>query len=169
VAKKKKQDEEILKEESAVEGIPAPTAEEKLQADLDKKNDQLLRLAAEYDNFRKRSKKEREELYTAVRSDIVGEFLGVAENLERAAAAQADAADYKKGVEMIAKQFWDVLTRLNVQSFGEQGEPFDPKLHDAVMHTKDENLPENSIAQVFAKGFKIGETVIRPATVQAAN
>jgi len=166
VAKKKKQDEEIREAEAAVE---APSAEETLQAALDEKNDQLLRLAAEYDNFRKRSKKEREELYTAIRSDIVREFLGVAENLERAAVADADAADYKKGVEMIAKQFWDILIKLNVQSFGEAGEPFDPKLHDAVMHTDDENLPENSIAQVFSKGFKIGETVIRPATVQVAN
>ncbi len=180
MAKKKQQDENLAEdvELQAEQEQPkekktksAKNSEaEKLTQELADTNDQLLRLAAEYDNFRKRSAKEKEELYTRIRADVVAEFLGVIDNFERAQAAP-DAAleDYKKGMDMIFTQFRDILAKLGVAAFGEAGETFDPKLHNAVMHIEDESLPENSIAQVFSKGYKIGEQLVRPATVQAAN
>jgi len=162
--------EESVEETPEAAETPEPTLEEKLTGELKDANDQLLRLAAEYDNFRRRSIKEKEELYKRVRAEVVGEFLHVIDNLERAAQTQEGAlADYRKGMEMIFAQFQDILQKLGATAFGEAGEAFDPKLHHAVMHIDDENLPENSVAQVFAKGYKIGDQLIRPAAVQAAN
>lgn len=143
---------------------------EQLQKALDEKSDQLLRLAAEYDNFRKRSQREKEELYRSAETEIVGAFLGVLDNFERASEnAEAGMEDYKKGIDMIFAQFNEVLEKLGVTKFGEVGEPFDPNIHDAVMHTEDDTLAENTIAQVFAKGYMLNGQLIRPATVQVAN
>ena len=184
--KKTNTEEEILKEEPqeaepAQETDPAPEApetaaepaeapaENPLEAKLNETKDQLMRTLAEYDNFRKRSQKEKEALYTDVKAETVGKLLPVADNLERAASADGDLESFKKGIEMTMKQLYDILAALGVESFGEKGEPFDPNLHNGVMHEDNEDLPENSISEVFMKGYKMGEKVIRHATVKVAN
>ena len=149
----------------------AETAEEAVnfEEELAKEHDNYLRLAAEYDNFRKRSLREKEQFYTEVRAETVGKFLPVYDNLERALAqATADEA-YKKGVEMTMNQLVSVMEALGVKSFGAVGETFDPTIHNAVMHCEDETLGENTIAEVFQKGFSVGEKVIRFAMVRVAN
>ena len=147
-----------------------PTQEEKLQLQLDEKNDQMLRLAAEYDNFRKRSQREKESIYSDVKANVLGDLLPVIDNFERALnETSSDAESYKKGVEMIFNQLIDVMKKHSVEAYGEIGEEFDPNFHNAVMHIEDENLGENVISQVFSKGYKVGDKVIRPATVQVAN
>lgn len=140
------------------------------QADeLKTANDKYLRLMAEYDNYRKRSQKEKESLYTDIRSETVEKFLPVYDNLERALAQETQDAAFKKGVEMTMNQLVSVMEKLGVVSFGAAGEVFDPQLHNAVMHVEDEALGENVIAEVFQKGFKVGEKVVRFAMVKVAN
>ena len=131
--------------------------------------DQFLRLAAEYDNYRKRTAKEKENLWTDAKADTIQSFLPVYDNLERA--LKQDTADeaYKKGVEMIMSQLKEVFAKLGVTEIEAEGKPFDPNLHNAVMHIEDENLGENTIAQVFQAGFMLGDKVIRFAMVQVAN
>ena len=132
-------------------------------------NDRYLRLLAEYDNYRKRSQKEKDNLYTEIRSETVEKFLPVYDNLERALAQETQDAAFKKGVEMTMNQLVSVMEKLGVVSFGAAGEAFDPQLHNAVMHVEDEALGENVIAEVFQKGFKVGEKVVRFAMVKVAN
>ena len=141
-----------------------PSAEEALIP-----KEQFLRLAAEYDNYRKRTAREKENLWTEAKADTVQAFLPVYDNLERA--LKQDTADeaYKKGVEMIMAQMKEVFAKLGVTEIEAQGQPFDPNLHNAVMHIEDENLGENTVAQVFQAGFMLGEKVIRFAMVQVAN
>jgi len=179
--------EEVMSADVSEKELPAQEAPEPEQAEtpaqepetpseLDSVKDQLakehdgyLRLAAEYDNFRKRSQKEKDELYTVIKAETVGKFLPVYDNLERALAQQTADEAYKKGVEMTMNQLVKVLESLGVTSFGEIGEPFDPTRHNAVMHVEEEGLGENVIAEVFQKGFVIGEKVIRFAMVKVAN
>ena len=164
-------------EESPVEEAPkeAPKEEpkeselDKAQAALAKEHDQYLRLAAEYDNFRKRSRKEKEALYTDVKAETAAKFLPVYDNLERALANETADEAYKKGVELIMVEFKKIMTGLGVEEFGKKGDAFDPNAHNAVMHVENEELGENVIAQVFQKGFRIGDKVIRHAVVQVAN
>ena len=163
-------------EEEAVETAaeettqPEPTEEEKLTQQLEAANDKFLRLAAEYDNFRKRTAKEKEALNAQCKSTVVGALLPVIDNVERAIAGPSDnLEEYKKGVEMIAKQFADVLQKLGVEAFGEEGDAFDPNLHNAVMHIESESHGENTVSAVFSKGYRLGDKVIRPAMVQVAN
>ena len=146
-----------------------PSELEKAQAACAQEHDNYLRLAAEYDNFRKRSQKEKDNLYTQIRAETVGKFLPVFDNLERALAQETADEAYKKGVEMTMTQLVEVMTKLGVESFGEKGETFDPALHNAVMHTEDETLGENVIKEVFQKGFRVGDKVIRFAMVTVAN
>lgn len=131
--------------------------------------EQFLRLAAEYDNYRKRTAKEKESLWAGAKADTVQAFLPVYDNLERA--LKQDTADeaYKKGVEMTMNQLREVFAKLGITEIEAQGKPFDPNLHNAVMHIEDENLGENIVAQVFQAGFMLGEKVIRFAMVQVAN
>ena len=132
-------------------------------------NDRYLRLMAEYDNFRKRSAKERENIYTDVRVDTVSKFLPVYDNLQRAmATATADEA-YKKGVEMTFNQLCEVFKKLGVEEIETVGKTFDPTYHNAVMHVEDEEKGESEIVEEFQKGFKIGEKVIRFSMVKVAN
>lgn len=143
---------------------------ERLKTELAEANDKLLRTVAEYDNFRRRSQKEKEAIYGDSKTDIVSKFLPVLDNFERAAAAGSDDFEgYKKGIEMTVRQLLDVFTAIGVESFGEKGDAFDPNFHNGVMHVDDDTLPENSIAEVFMRGYKIGEKVIRPAMVKVAN
>ncbi len=139
--------------------------EEKYNAE----HDSYLRLAADYDNFRKRTAKEKEASYGNGRADTLAKLLPVYDNLERA--LNQDTADtaYKKGVEMTMAELVKIFTALGVEIFGTAGDAFDPNLHNAVMHIDSEELGENVIAQVFQKGFKIGDKVIRLAMVQVAN
>ena len=142
---------------------------EKAQQALAQEHDSYLRLAAEYDNYRKRSQKEKESLYTDIRSETVEKFLPVYDNLERALAQETQDAAFKKGVEMTMTQLTSVFEKLGAVPFGAVGEPFDPTLHNAVMHAEDENESENVIIEVFQKGFRIGDKVVRFAMVKVAN
>ena len=137
---------------------------------LETSKDQFARLAAEYDNYRKRTAKEKETLYQDAKADTIKEFLAVYDNLERAAAAPGGEDDpHKKGLEMIFTQYKELLKKLGVAEIEAQGQPFDPERHAAVMHVDDENLGENEVAQVFQAGFLMGDRVIRHAVVQVAN
>ena len=165
--KKKETAEEIVEETAQ----PAePTVEEKLTAELNETKDRLLRVMAEYDNFRKRSQKEKEMAYGNTKASTIGEFLPVYDNFMRAMSAEAtDLDSLRKGMEMIFNQYGETFKKLGVESFGEKGETFDPNIHNAVMHGEDENLPENSISDVFSTGYKMGDRVIRPAIVKVVN
>lgn len=132
-------------------------------------NDKYLRVCAEYDNFRRRSQKEREALYGDVRADVVNKFLPVYDNLERALKQPTEDEAYRKGVEMIMTQFVTTLEKLGIEAIECLGQTFDPNLHNAVMHVDDEEKGENEIVEVFQKGFKLGDKVIRFAMVKVAN
>lgn len=148
---------------------PKESEAEQLQKKLAAEHDNFLRLAAEYDNFRKRSRKEKEALYTDVKAETAGKFLPVFDDLERALANETADEAYKKGVELIMNEFRKIMKDLGVEEFGENGDAFDPNAFNAVMHIEDENLGESVVAQVFQKGFRIGEKVIRHAVVKVAN
>ena len=132
-------------------------------------NDKFLRLAAEYENFRRRSQKEKEALYGDIKADTMTKFLPVYDNLERALKQGTEDEAYRKGVEMIMTQFCSTLEKLGVTPIECLGEKFDPALHNAVMHVDDEEKGENEIVEVFQKGFKLGDKVIRFAMVKVAN
>ncbi|MBR1764354.1 MAG: nucleotide exchange factor GrpE [Ruminococcus sp.] len=146
-----------------------PTEEEKLRAQLEEQNDKYLRLMAEYDNFRKRSAKERLELSATVKGDTVAEILPLIDNFERALRTETADTAYKSGVEMIFKQFSDMLTKLGVEVIDPTGQEFDPNIANAVSQVEDPELGENIVAQTFSKGYKIGEKIIRYAMVAVAN
>ena len=132
-------------------------------------HDRYLRLAAEYDNYRKRSQRERDSIFNDVRSDTVTKFLPVYDNLVRALEQSTADEAYRKGVEMIMTQFKDILSRLGVTEIESVGKTFDPALHNAVMHDTDESQGENIIVQELQKGFKMGDKVIRFAMVKVVN
>ena len=180
MAKKEKNPQPAQEEKESMtpaEETPAPeetpAEPEAPQTDWQKKyeqeHDAYLRVYADYDNYRKRTTREKEQSYTNGKSDAVGKLLPVYDNLERALNQPTEDAAYKKGVEMTMNELVKILTGLGVEIFGAVGETFDPNLHNAVMHIEDENLGENVIAQVFQKGFKVGETIFRFAMVQVAN
>jgi len=151
--------------ETAEEVVEVNPWEEKYNAE----RDAHLRVAAEYDNFRKRTVKEKEASYGNGKADAVAKMLPVYDNLERALNQPTEDAAYKKGVEMTMNELVKIFTNLGVEIFGNVGDEFDPNLHNAVMHIDSEELGENVIAQVFQKGFKIGEKIVRFAMVQVAN
>ncbi len=143
---------------------------ESLAGQLEGANDKFLRLAAEYDNYRKRTAKEKETIYQDAKMETIGKFLEVYDNLERAVGQAGDEENvHKKGMEMIFHQLETVLEKLGVTVVDPTGEAFDPEQHSAVMHIDSEELGENTVSQVFQKGFLLGEKVIRFATVQVAN
>ena len=169
MAKKVKEKQELPEEqitpEAAEETPEVNPWEEKYNAE----HDSYLRLAADYDNFRKRTAKEKDQLYANGKADAVEKLLPVYDNLERAMNQPTEDAAYKKGVEMTMTQLVSILNGLGVEIFGQVGDTFDPNIHNAVMHTEDENATENTITQVFQKGFKLGEKIVRFAMVQVAN
>ena len=137
---------------------------------LESVKDQFVRLTAEYDNYRKRTAKEKDSLYQDAKADTIREFLAVYDNLERAVATEGDEdSPHKKGLEMIFHQYQEILKKLGVTEIEAQGAPFDPEKHNAVMHIDDENFGENVVSQVFQAGFMLGDKVIRHAIVQVAN
>ena len=166
-------EEEVLEAETPAEETPAETVEATEANPFEEKynaeHDAYLRLAADYDNFRKRTVKEKEQSYGNGKADAVEKLLPVYDNLERALNQPTEDSAYKKGVELTMTELVKILNGLGVEIFGEVGDSFDPNLHNAVMHTEDESLGENVIAQVFQKGFRIGEKVVRFAMVQVAN
>lgn len=155
--------EELEKEEKAEEVNP-------LEKELADTKEQLLRVTAEYANFRKRSEKEKNESFTFATAKTVSEILPVIDNLERALSnEQEDYEGLKKGVQMTYDGLMTSLEKLGVTAFGESGEQFDPNLHNAVMHVEDDTLEANVITDVFQKGYKINDKVVRPAMVKTAN
>ena len=156
---------EETQQEAVEETVETNPFEEKYNAE----HDSLLRLAAEYDNFRKRTIKEKEASYGNGKADAVAKILPVYDNLERALNQPTEDAAYKKGVELTMNELVKILTGLGVEIFGAPGDTFDPNLHNAVMHTEDESLGDNTIVQVFQKGFRLGDKIVRFAMVQVAN
>ena len=168
--------EELIPEETPeteeTESVETPQeAETKnpFEEEYNAEHDSYLRLAAEFDNFRKRTVKEKEQSYGNGRADAVEKLLPVYDNLERALNQPTEDAAYKKGVELTMNELVKIFTGLGVEIFGNVGDAFDPNIHNAVMHLEDESLGENTVAQVFQKGFKIGEKIVRFAMVQVAN
>lgn len=169
---KKEKDE--VKEETVKEPEVETEDEKDEQSDIEKQlrdtKDQLLRTAAEYANFRARSAKEKEQTYSNAKGNVVAEILPSIDNLERALAQEnSDYESLRKGLEMTMNSLMAALEKMGVKAFGEVGEQFDPNLHHAVMHIDDESLGENLITDVFQKGYKINDKVVRPAMVKTAN
>ena len=172
MAKKEKEMNETPVEETVEEVIEETVETSEVNPWEEKYNaerDAHLRVAAEFDNFRKRTVKEKEQSYGNGKADAVAKILPIYDNLERALNQPTEDAAYKKGVEMTMNELVKIFTSLGVEIFGNVGDEFDPNLHNAVMHVENEELGENVIAQVFQKGFKTGEKVIRFAMVQVAN
>ena len=184
-SKEVKDDEEILngeEEMQADENSQAEETAEKNELDLAKEETEALkkeleaakeahiRTLAEYDNFRKRTQKEKDAIFGESKAMVITELLTVIDNFERAAEnSDADFDGYRKGIEMTFGIFKNALDKLGVESFGKTGDNFDPNFHNAVMHCEDETLEENVITDVFSKGYKIGDKVLRPAMVKVAN
>ena len=142
----------------------------KSEEELARQKDVLLRTVAEYDNYRKRTEREKAAIYTDAMADTILQFLPVEDNLERALAQEGGSVeDLRKGVEMVNQQMLDALSKLGVAVIGMEGEPFNPEFHNAVAHVENENLGENVIDQVFQRGYRIGEKIVRHAMVQVAN
>lgn len=171
--KKEPQDKQEVKEEAKVtpeETTEKAPEENPLEKELADTKDQLLRVTAEYANYRKRSEKEKSESFAFATAKAVGEILATVDNLERALSSeQEDYEGLKKGVQMTLDGLMASLEKLGVTVCGEVGEQFDPNFHNAVMHIEDESLGENVITDVFQKGYKINEKVVRPAMVKTAN
>ena len=170
--KDKEQKEPIVEEEIQAEVTEEVTETQEInpfEEEYNAEHDAYLRLAAEFDNFRKRTTKEKEASYGNGKADTVAKLLPVYDNLERALNQETADAAYKKGVEMTMTELVKIFTGLGVEIFGNAGDSFDPALHNAVMHIENEELGENTIAAVFQKGFKLGDKVIRFAMVQVAN
>ena len=163
--------EETVKEETVTEEETQKAAEENTaDKELADTKDQLLRITAEYANFRKRSEKEKQDAYVFAKSETIKELLPVIDNLERALASESEDYDsLKKGVEITFNSLVDTLGKLGVEIFGTPGEEFDPNLHNAVMHIEDENYKNGEIVDVFQKGYKISDKIIRPSMVKSAN
>ena len=160
------QEVEVTAEPQA-EPQPDPVAE--LQKELDETKDRLMRTLAEYDNFRKRTQKEREALYPEAEAGILAKFLPFMDNFERAMQAPCADPDFKKGMDMIYQSFNEIFQSMGVEPIGEEGEAFDPNLHNAVMHEDNPDLGENVVSMVLQKGWKRGEKILRYAMVKTAN
>lgn len=169
---KKPEEKPSDKKEDKKEGKAAEEKKEEQSSpaeELKGANDRYLRLLAEYDNYRKRSQKEKDGLYADIKSDTVAKFLPVYDNLVRALAQSTEDEAYRRGVEMIMAQFNTTLEKLGATRIDCLGQKFDPSLHNAVMHVEDEEKGENEIVEVFQEGFMMGEKVIRFAMVKVAN
>lgn len=167
------EEEKEIVAETVEEEKPAEETKEEKEPEKDELAEQkeaYLRLAAEYDNFRKRTMKEKEESFSNAKATVFEDFLPVLDNFDRALATEdASLEDFKKGVEMTYTQFMDVFKKYGVETFGEPGDKFDPNIHNAVMHVDDESLEANTVAEVFQKGYKIKDRILRPAMVKVAN
>jgi len=177
VSEEIKNNQEVLEEEAVEQEVQpeepvqeqADSETELLRSQLAQQEDKYLRLAAEYENYRRRTAKEKEAIWADAKGDAAAAFLPVYDNLERALKQETADEAYKKGVEMTMNQLKAVLEKLGITEIPALGETFDPNIHNAVMHVDDENLGENVVADVFQAGFKLGEKVIRFAMVKVAN
>ena len=169
MAKKDKEKKETPVEEIVEETTPETVEVNPFEEKYNAERDAHLRLAAEYDNFRKRTAKEKEQSYQNGKGDTIEKLLPIYDNLSRALQQETADAAYKKGVEMTMAELLKIFTAMGVEVFGMIGDSFDPNLHNAILHTDDETLPENTITQVFQQGFKMGEKILRFAMVQVAN
>ena len=161
--KKKKSDKK-----SEIEALKAEN--ENLSKENATVKDTYLRTLAEYDNFRKRSQREKDATYTDAKADTLKKLLPVLDNLDRAAENKTDDIDvYRKGIEMTLTQLGDLLKNLDVEAFGNVGDEFDPNIHNAIMTVENPDLPENTVAGVFEKGYRMGDRILRFATVQVTN
>ena len=168
MAEQEKEIQETEVEETVEAAVETPE-ENPWEKKYNEEHDLRMRLAAEYDNFRKRTVKEKEQSYGNGKADAISKLLPIYDNLERALNQPTEDAAYKKGVEMTMQGLVKIFADLGVEVYGEIGDAFDPNLHNAVMHIESEELAENTLSQVFQKGFKTGEKVIRFAMVQVAN
>ncbi len=172
--KKKEETKAEAKQEAAQETFTLTKEQmekmEGLAKALADEQDKYLRLAAEYDNYRKRTAKEKEAIYTDAKIDTIKSMLGVYDNLERGIAQYADEeSPHRRGLEMVFKQFKDCLAKLDVKQMEAVGKPFDPEKHSAVVHVEDERYGENEVVEVLQQGFTLGEKVLRFAIVKVAN
>lgn len=159
--KKENKKDEKLEQKESKEMVP--------KEDYDALDDHFKRILAEFENFKKRSKKERESLYNSILSDVVESILPILDNLENAVKAETKDESYKQGIELVLKQFNDVLKSKGIEEIEAEGETFDPELHEAVRSVQDETKGEKEIVEVYRKGYKIGNKVIRHAMVSVAN
>ena len=163
-------DEKAENEAECKESSKEESAQSKLEEELKAKNDAYLRLAAEYENYRRRTTEEKTNIYADATAKAIKEILPIGDSIEMALKSVDNAPEeYKKGLELICNQLKTSLEKLNVETFGEVGEEFNPELHNAVMKIEDDSLGENTIAQVFQTGYKTGDKIIRHAMVQVAN
>ena len=169
MAKKEKEQKETPIEEVVEEVVEETPEVNPFEEKYNAEHDAHLRLAAEFDNFRKRTAKEKESAYSNGKCDAVEKLLPVYDNLARALKQETADTAFKKGVEMTMTELIKILNGLGVEIFGNEGDEFDPNIHNAVMHIDDENYGENVICQVFQQGFKMGEKIVRFAMVQVAN
>lgn len=142
---------------------------ERLKKELEETKDLLMRTAAEFDNYKRRTERERVSVAQYAKAQVMKQILPIIDNIERAKGASHDSPDYIKGIEMIVKQFETLTEGLELESVAEVGDTFDPTLHEAVMHIEDESYNENVIVEVLQKGYKLGDTVVRTAMVKVAN
>lgn len=163
--------EETTSQEPEQENVESTDSKEsELEKELAAAKEAHIRTLAEYDNYRKRSTREKEAAYGDSKAACISELLPVLDNFERAlATTDSDFESFKKGMEMIQKNFCDIIAKLGVEAFGEIGEKFDPNIHNGVMHVDDDEFEENVIADVFSKGYKLGDRILRPAMVKVAN
>lgn len=166
-------EEEVVNQEETTQEVNEEPQENEEMKKLKEENEELknkvLRQMAEFDNFKKRTAKEKDELYTYAKTNCVEQILGVIDNFERALETECSDETFKKGVEMIFNQFKDTLSKLGVEEIEALNAPFNPELHNAVNQVEDENFGANTVCQVFQKGYKIGDKVIRHSMVVVAN
>lgn len=160
-------DSELCRVKDELEKIQSEL--DKTQGELDSAKDMLMRTAAEYDNFKKRTEKEKAQISDFVKASVMKSLLPVADNIGRSAMCDSSSPEYQKGLEIIVKQLCETLDKLGLKEIEAEGQTFDPNLHEAVMHIEDDSLGENVVAQVLQPGYKLGDTVLRPSMVKVAN
>lgn len=164
------ENKEELEEEKGNKAEDIKTDEvSKTKQELEETTDRLKRIMAEFENYKKRSSKERESLYNSLLADIISSFLPIIDNLEKAVDAKTEDEGYKQGVELVLKQFTDTFKSLGVETIETVGKTFDPEIHEAVSSVQDDTLGEKEIKEEFRKGYKIGTKVIRHSMVVVAN
>jgi len=174
--KPEKAAEAAASDESAKQAQPAAEPEasmedelEALKAELSRISDLLLRTAAEFDNYKRRTERERESVGAFARASAIRPLLGAVDSMERAVALPPDTPDYRAAVEVTLRQLLDALSSAGLKAFGEPGDEFDPELHNAVMHEEDESQPQSVVAEVLQKGYRLGGQLLRPAMVKVFN
>lgn len=166
---KKEIRQEDVKQENNAEDANMENELLKTKQELEETTDRFKRIMAEFENFKKRSSKERDMLYNSLVADIIASFLPVQDNLEKAIKSKTEDESFKQGIELVTKQISDIFKKFGVEEIETRGKPFDPELHEAVSNIQDDNLGEKIIKEEFRKGYKIGTKVIRHAMVVVAN